>query len=74
MQNTQEVWLIYNALLLSLLIQTKGFFCFSFNKRSQKHAATKTWAFEQHMYPIERIAALASTFLNVKIKQGQCIV
>ena len=43
--NTQEVWLVYNASLLSLLRQTKGFFCFSFNKRSQKHAAAKTWVF-----------------------------
>ena len=42
---TQEVWLVYNASLLSLLRQTKGFFCFSFNKRSQKHAAMKTWVF-----------------------------
>ena len=45
MQKTQEVWLVCNASLLSLLRQTKGFFCFSFNKRSQKHAATKTWVF-----------------------------
>ena len=45
MQKTQEVWLVCNALLLSLLKQTKGFFCFSFNKRSQKHAAAKTWVF-----------------------------
>ena len=45
MQKTQEVWLVYNASLLSLLRQTKGFFCFSFNKRSQKHAAAKTWVF-----------------------------
>ena len=43
MQKTQEVWLVRNASLLSLLRQTKGFFCFSFNKRSQKHAAAKTW-------------------------------
>ena len=45
MQKTQEVWLICNASLLSLSRQTKGFFCFSFNKRSQKHAAAKTWVF-----------------------------
>ena len=46
MQKTQEVWLVCNASLLSLLRQTKGFFiCFSFNKRSQKHAAVKTWVF-----------------------------
>ena len=45
MQKTQEVWLVCNASLLSLLRQTKGFFCFSFNKRSQKHAAAKTWVF-----------------------------
>ena len=45
MQKNQEVWLVYNASLLSLLRQTKGFFCFSFNKRSQKHAAAKTWVF-----------------------------
>ena len=44
-KKTQEVWLICSALLLSLLRQTKGFFCFSFNKRSQKHAAAKTWVF-----------------------------
>ena len=45
MQKTQEVWLVCNASLLSLLRQTKGFFCFSFNKRSQKHATAKTWVF-----------------------------
>ena len=45
MQKKQEVWLVCNASLLSLLRQTKGFFCFSFNKRSQKHAAAKTWDF-----------------------------
>ena len=39
---TQEVCLTCNASLLSLLRQTKGLFCFSFNKRSQKHAAAKT--------------------------------
>ena len=40
-----EVWLECNASLLSLLRQTEGFFCFSFNKTSQKNAAAKTWAF-----------------------------
>ena len=40
-----KVWLVCNASLLSLLRQTKGFFCFSFNKRSQKHAVAKTWVF-----------------------------
>ena len=44
MQKTQEVWLVCNASLLSLLRQTKGFFCFSFNKRSQKHAAASKTA------------------------------
>ena len=29
----------------AFIFETKGFFCFSFNKRSQKHAAVKTWAF-----------------------------
>ena len=45
MQKNQEVWLVCNASLLSLLRQTKGFFSFSFSKRSQKHAAAKTWVF-----------------------------
>ena len=50
MQKTQEVWLVCNSLLLSLLRQTKGFFCFSFNKRSQKHASPKTWVFCIHFF------------------------
>ena len=61
---TQEVWLVYNALLLSYLLrQTKGFFfkilCFSFNKRSQKHAAAKTLRFQEKTYAKTQVFAAA---------------
>ena len=45
MQKTQEVWLVCNASLLLLLRQTKSFFCFSFNKISQKHARHENLGF-----------------------------